>query len=429
MNTNRIYYNLDFPKLQPRGGRSTVSKQLVLWEALEQGGADILPLTIDSRTRLGQFQQAEELYQLAKVSGTETLNGFPLLNASDLELKELFSSTTLPISLRHGTPKPYDLISKALKFGINEIEGGPLTYTLPYSRDVSLVESIENWSKSELECRKYFLNSGNQVIRESFGVLTACLVPPLQAIFVGLLEAAFTLSHKGGIPMIGFGDIGCEYQNLASVQTFKRLLPWWLEILKINNDSEALIAFHHWMGPFPIEKSESLQIIKSGTITSLNINADKLVTKTFAESLGVPTPSQNRESLHFIKKTINEYHKSNENDINSQEISEESFYLEKELKLQLIKLVKESDDIKDLLYKSVELGFVDPPFAPHRSCRRQLRTLRAADKSVRITSDFNGRCSKDFTDREALKLNHISTWSLLNSDKISEQISWPKLQN
>ena len=426
MNTKEFYSDLKFPKLQPRGGRSTVTKQKVLWEALEQGGADILPLTIDSRTRLGQLKEAEELYQSAKVSGTDTLNGFPLLNASDRELKDLFSSTSLPISLRHGTPKPFDLISRALKYGVNEIEGGPLTYTLPYSRDVSLLESIENWSKSELECRKYFLNSGNQIIRESFGVLTACLVPPIQAIFVGLLEAAFTLSHDGGIPMIGFGDIGCEYQNLASVQTFNKLLPWWLELLNINNESETLIAFHHWMGPFPLEKSKSLQIIKSGTITSLNVNADKLITKTFAESLGVPTPSQNQESLQFIKKTISDYYKLDENYTNSDEISEESFYLEKELKIQLMDLVKESDGIKDLLFKSVELGFVDPPFAPHRSCRRQLRTLRAEDKSVRITSDFNGRCSKDFTDREALKLNHISSWSLLNSDKISEQISWPK---
>ncbi len=427
MNTKEFYSDLKFPKLQPRGGRSTISKQQVLWEALEQGGADVLPLTIDSRTRLGQFKEAEELYQLAKVSGTETLNGFPLLNASDRELNELFNSTSLPVSLRHGTPKPFDLISRALKFGVNEIEGGPLTYTLPYSRDVSLKESIENWSKSELECRRYFLNSGNEIIRESFGVLTACLVPPIQAIFVGLLEAAFTLSHNGGIPMIGFGDIGCEYQNVASVQTFKKLLPWWLELLNINSESATLIAFHHWMGPFPLEKSKSLQIMKSGTITSLNINADKLITKTFAESLGVPTPSQNRESLQFIKNTMEEYRKSNESDDEVEEISEESFYLEKELKIQLMELANESDGIKDLLLKSVELGFVDPPFAPHRSCRRQLRTLRAEDKSVRITSDFTGRCSKNFINRETLKLNNISSWSLLNSDKISEQISWPKL--
>ena len=141
----------------------------------------------------------------------------------------------------------------------------------------------------------------------------------------------------------------------------------------------------------------------------------------------MPTPSQNQESLQFIKNIINEYHKSDENDAVDDEISEESFYLEMELKIQLMELANESDGIKDLLLKSVELGFVDPPFAPHRSCRRQLRTLRAEDKSVRITSDFNGRCSKDFTDRETLKLNNISSWSLLNSDKISEQISWPKL--
>jgi hypothetical protein len=124
---------------------------------------------------------------------------------------------------------------------------------------------------------------------------------------------------------------------------------------------------------------------------------------------------------------MEEYRKSNESDDEVEEISEESFYLEKELKIQLMELANESDGIKDLLLKSVELGFVDPPFAPHRSCRRQLRTLRAEDKSVRITSDFTGRCSKNFINRETLKLNNISSWSLLNSDKISEQISWPKL--
>jgi methylaspartate mutase epsilon subunit len=90
----RYYENLTSPLVQPRGGRSTVLEQSKLWLALADAGADILPLTIDSKTRLGQLESAAIAYDTATRTRTETLNGFPLLSVPISEAKEMILATT-----------------------------------------------------------------------------------------------------------------------------------------------------------------------------------------------------------------------------------------------------------------------------------------------------------------------------------------------
>ena len=220
-------YNKNLPLIQPRGGRSNEILQGQLWNDLELAGCDVLPLTIDSKTRLGQIKLASEAYDKSKSTGSETLNGFPLLSVPINVAEELVSSTRLPVSLRHGTPYAFDLIERAIKVGIREIEGGPLSYSLPYSRDSNLEKVIDSWRLSEILCS----NSDFRVVRETFGILTACLVPPLQAILVNVLECAFIDKYQSGLPMASFGSTGSSYQDIATIEAFRIIYPWFRELI------------------------------------------------------------------------------------------------------------------------------------------------------------------------------------------------------
>jgi methylaspartate mutase epsilon subunit len=416
---------LSLPKIQPRGGRSTVSLQIELWNKLTIAGADILPLTIDSNTRLGNLDKAYELYQIALQTSQEALNGFPLLSIPTNQIKEMMQEAKLPVSLRHGTPLPLNLINRALEVGVSEVEGGPISYTLPYSRDANILSCLENWKSAEFACRDSSQKTGVKIIRETFGVLTACLVPPSQAIVSSLLETTFTLEFEGGIPMASFGATGCEYQDSATINAFRILLPWWLDVIK-KPSHECLIAFHQWMGPFPLGKLESIEIIQSGTVIASKNNCHKIVTKTIEEAHGVPTPSINSEAVRLVKKIISE--EKSGFSINhgfDGAVEEESAMLVSEVKKQMLALLGSEYDIFSLILESINLGYIDPPFAPHVATRGNLRTIRAHDGSIRVSRDYSGQHSETYLAYESKFLKGKGLWKDYSADQIATFIAWP----
>jgi methylaspartate mutase epsilon subunit len=410
--------------IQPRGGRTTESAQKRLWDVLEEAGSDILPLTIDSKSRLGQIDSANSAYANSKLSGLETLNGFPLLSAEVSNVRELIASTKLPVSLRHGTPYAYDLVRRALEVGVLEIEGGPLSYSLPYSRDSDLVRVINSWKESEISCR----NTPSLIVRETFGILTACLVPPIVSILVNVLECAFIETFKSGVPMASFGATGSPYQDDAAIRAFREIYPWFRERMQLG-ESNFLIAYHHWMGPFPKDRKLAEEIISIGSHIAKLTNSNKVVTKTIDEALGVPTDETNAEGVRLTKSVLrgNYIVSSFLLDANSSE--HEAQILVRESKLQLEKLLMRTDNISELLLESVRSGLIDPPFAPHRSCSGNLKALRAKDGSIRVTMDQPGVFSKHFIDHEASFLGTRKYWNAIASDDVKLDLQYPFAKN
>lgn len=406
--------------IQPRGGRTTELRQRELWNALIEAGSDILPLTIDSKTRLGQVEFATSAYENSKISGLETLNGFPLLSVEFSIARELISSAQLPVSLRHGTPYAHDLVRRALDLGISEIEGGPLSYSLPYSRDSDLAKVINSWQECEVFCSK----APDIVIRETFGILTACLVPPVISVLVNVLESAFIETFDAGIPMASFGATGSAYQDIAAIGAFREVYPWFKERLGLS-DSRFLIAYHHWMGPFPKDRSLAEEIIVTGSFIAKLTNSNKVVTKTIDEAFGVPTDQTNANGVALTKKVLAEEYINPEPFIDENQCQHEISMLVHESKLQLEKLMSRTTNISELLLESVKSGLIDPPFAPHRSCRGNLKSLRAMDGSVRVTADQSGVFSKSFVDHEASILGKKRYWKDVSSDEVKLDLQYP----
>ena len=95
--------------------------------------------------------------------------------------RELYRGLDKPVSLRHGTPDARLLAEVAIASGIAEIEGGGICYCLPYSEGFPLDRCLLYWQYVDRVCA---LNSTPErpIHRESFGPLTATLVPPAIAV-------------------------------------------------------------------------------------------------------------------------------------------------------------------------------------------------------------------------------------------------------
>jgi methylaspartate mutase epsilon subunit len=61
-------------------------------------------------------------------------------------LRDLYDEG-FPIQVRHGTPKPQNVFRRRVEVGLDAIEGGPVSYCLPYGR-TPLADSIEAWAEA-----------------------------------------------------------------------------------------------------------------------------------------------------------------------------------------------------------------------------------------------------------------------------------------
>ena len=66
--------------IQPRAGVPVIEKHIELLQYLEKSGADFVPTTIDSYTRLNRYEEAEKGIEESRASGRAMLNGFPAVN-------------------------------------------------------------------------------------------------------------------------------------------------------------------------------------------------------------------------------------------------------------------------------------------------------------------------------------------------------------
>ena len=127
--------------LQPRSGVGGHGDMVQLLQDLELGAQpDIQSVTIDSHTRLEDFQTAFRVLN----TEPEHLNGYPLPSHGFRRGRELNDSVGAPLEVRHGSPRARVLFEVSLASGFTAFEGGGLTYNLPYAKNVCRLGGLQS---------------------------------------------------------------------------------------------------------------------------------------------------------------------------------------------------------------------------------------------------------------------------------------------
>jgi len=173
--------------VQPRAGVALVPELIELLRYLQDiGGADVLPATIDSYTRLNRYKEAQKGIEESMGQGRSMLNGFPAVNHGVAACRQVIESVNLPVQVRHGTPDARLLAEITLAGGFTAFEGGGISYNIPYCKDVSLARSIRDWQYVD-RLVGYYQENGVTINREPFGPLTGTLVPPCISNAIGII--------------------------------------------------------------------------------------------------------------------------------------------------------------------------------------------------------------------------------------------------
>lgn len=369
------------PMLQPRGGVPTFDEQLRLTRALSEAGADFVPLTIDSCTRHNQYDTAAQLLRRSEEEGKAYLNGYPLVCHGHELTRELYIGLDKPVSLRHGTPDARLLVELAIGSGIVEIEGGGLCYCLPYSEGFPLDRALLYWQYVDRICALYS-TAERPIHRESFGPLSATLVPPVVALSVEVTELLLAAEQGVKSFAVSFGQTGSFIQDVACARVLRKVAREMLDFHGFG-DVQLRLVYHQWMGQFPMRRERAAALIAGSALIGGLIDADKIVVKTVDEALGVPRAEVNAEAVDMVRYVLRTF--AAPELVNSPAIDEESELIESELRSILdATFALSGDSFWESVYRAFQRGFIDVPFSPHGDNANRLVTMRDGNCSVRI---------------------------------------------
>lgn len=369
--------------VQPRGGFPTYQKQFDLSKFFVEANADVLPLTIDSNTRLNDYATASKMLRLSEENDVDMLNGYPLVNHGYRTTRKMITHFNKPVSLRHGTPDARLLIETAIASGIFEIEGGPITYLLPYSKNFPLDKAFLYWKYVERVCANYS-ELNEPINRESFGPLTATLVPPSITIVIQLLEMLLSLEEGVKSFSVSFAQQGSMMQDVVTGEVLKKLAKHYAEEIDCG-DAAINLVYHQWMGAFPTNKNFAEQLINMSTVIAKMVGADKIITKTREEASGIPTKEANAKTVANTQYTLRIL-----NGLPNMVDEEEEEILTLEVKAIMEAVFNDpADTLWRKVFNSIKNGIIDVPFSPHIINHNNMITIRDANKNIRIIDRGN----------------------------------------
>ncbi len=368
----------DKMQVQPRGGFPTYDKVFKLYEEFKCAGVDILPLTIDSNTRLNDYATAKKMLALSEENDVDMLNGYPLINHGYRTTRKMITHFDTPVSLRHGTPDARLLVEIALASGIFEIEGGPITYLLPYSKNFPLDKAFLYWKYVERICALYS-ELNEPINRESFGPLSATMQPPVIVLVIQIIEMLLSLEEGVKSFSVSFSQTGSMLQDIVSANVLKRLARKYADRFG-HKDADIHLVYHQWMGAFPYDKSFSDALITTSTVIAAMVGADKIITKTRNEAFGIPTKEANALAVASVQYTLGML----------QGLPAVGDEAEEENLANMVDEIMEAvfNDPADTLwrkvYNAIKKGHIEIPFSPHIINANEVITVRDPDGNIRL---------------------------------------------
>lgn len=366
--------------IEPRAGVALIPEHIELLQFLQdKGGADFLPSTIDSYTRLCRFEDAENGIKASAAEGKCLLNGFPAVNHGVMGCRKVIESLHTPVQVRHGTPDARLLCEITLAGGFTSFEGGGVSYNLPYAKNIPMEKTIRDWQYVD-RLTGYYEEHGVSINREPFGPLTGTLVPPSISHVVAVIEALLAAEQGVKSITVGYGQCGNLNQDVAAIRSMQNLTEKYLAKFGYK-DVKVTTVFHQWMGGFPEDEAKAFGVISWGSAVAALSKATKVIVKTPHEAVGIPTKEANAEGLRTTKQVINMLH---DQVYAGPMLDEEIRIIESEATTILDKCLELGEgDVAQACIRGVEAGFIDIPFAPAKANRGKMIPCRDDNGCVR----------------------------------------------
>ena len=387
---------------QPRAGVALIEDHIVLLKHLQdEGGADLLPSTIDAYSRQNRYEECQKGIDESKKAGRSLLNGFPGVNHGVAGSRRVVEAVDLPLEMRHGTPDSRLLAEIMHAGGFTSNEGGGISYNIPYAKAVSIEKSLYDWQYCD-RLVGFYEENGVQINREPFGPLTGTLCPPSTSNAVAIIEALLAAEQGVKSITVGYGQCGNLIQDVAAIRALEEQTEAYMKHYGYN-DVVITTVFHQWMGGFPQDEAKAFGVISWGSATAALAGATKVIVKTPHEAIGIPTKEANADGIKATKMVLNML--EGQKLPMSDRLREEIELIKAETKCMLDKLFELGmGDLAVGTVKGFEAGIVDIPFGPSKYNKGLMMPARDFEGCVRYLETGNIPFTKEIKDINRSKL-------------------------
>ena len=388
--------------IQPRAGVALYEEHIKLLRFLEdEGGADLLPSTVDSYTRLNRYKECEVGIQKSFETNRSMLNGFPIVNYGVDICRKVTSSVKNPVQVRHGTPDARLLTEISIAGGFTSYEGGGISYNIPYSKAHPVDQVIHHWQYTDRLVGLYE-EAGVSINREPFGPLTGTLIPPCISNTVAVIEAVLAATQGVRDLTVGYGQCGNLIQDVAAIRSLDIMTRKYLDKFGYK-DARVTTVFHQWMGGFPQDEAQAFGVISWGSAAGALAKATKVIVKTPHEAMGIPTKEANAAGLRATKQVINMLKDQNFREIPA--VVDESEIIMQEMECMLNKVEElGKGDWAVGTCAAIEAGVIDIPFAPSKYNAGKVLPARDNQGAIRLLNMGNMPLSDDLVTFHRQKL-------------------------
>ena len=398
--------------IQPRAGVALIKDHIELLTFLQnEGGADLLPSTIDSYTRQNRYKEAEVGIQESIRENKSMLNGLPVVNHGVYASRQIINELDTPVQIRHGTPDARLLTEISYAAGFTSYEGGGISYNIPYAKNVSLEKTIRDWQYCD-RLTGIYEEAGVSINREPYGPLTGTLVPPCISHAVAIIESLLAAEQGVKNITVGYGQCGNMIQDVAAIRSLGNLTEEYLRRYGYG-DVEVTTVLHQWMGGFPQDEAQAYSVISWGSAIAALSKATKVIVKTPHEAFGVPTKEANAAGLRCTKQIINML--CDQALSNTSQVVQEMMIISAETRCIVDKCFELGQgDLAVGTVKALAAGVLDIPFAPSKQNAGKMLTARDNEGAIRILNPANVPLTKELKD--------------FNREKIEERAQFEKRQ-
>lgn len=393
---------------QPRAGVALIEQHIELLNFLDkEGGADLLPSTIDSYTRQNRYNECEVGIQESIKAKRSLLNGFPGVNHGVKGCREVYDNVDLPLQIRHGTPDARLLAEIMTAGGYTSNEGGGISYNIPYAKSVPIEKCLRDWQYCD-RLVGFYEEQGVKINREPFGPLTGTLVPPSTSNTVGIVEALLAAEQGVKSITVGYGQCGNLVQDVAAVRALEEQTEEYLAKMGYKG-CVVTTVFHQWMGGFPEQESKAFGVISLGSIAAGLAGATKVIVKTPHEAIGIPTKEANAAGIQATKMALNLL--SGQRMPMSKALEDEIAIIKAETACMVDKLFELGNgDLAVGTVKGIEQGVIDIPFGPSKFNAGKMMPARDNNGAVRYLMTGNIPFTQDLIDFNKAKLAERGTF-------------------
>lgn len=387
---------------QPRAGVALLDRHIELLNFLStEGGADLLPSTIDSYTRQNRYNECQVGIDESRKEGRSLLNGFPAVNHGVKGCRKVLENIDKPLQARHGTPDSRLLAEIIHASGWTSNEGGGISYNIPYAKSVPIDKTLYDWQYCD-RLVGFYEEQGIEINREPFGPLTGTLCPPSTSNSVAIIEALLAAEQGVKNITVGYGQCGNLIQDVAAIRALEEQTNEYLRRFGYN-DCFLTTVFHQWMGGFPENEAKAFGVISFGAATAALAGATKVIVKTPHEALGIPTKEANAAGIRASKMALNML--EGQKMPMSKELQIEINIIKSETKCMIESILElGKGDLAIGTVKGIANGIIDIPFGPSKYNYGKMMPARDNNGAVRYLMTGNIPFTKELKDYNRSKL-------------------------